>query len=402
MNTNIAMQDISPQFESPMNALAKVLQVRDAQQGQQMNALKMDEYQRGIQSQNSLRQLLGGFGSDHSANQQKLLQGGYMKEAQDYGKNQADIAKTTGEAQYKQIETAHKKIDLMGQAFGYVKDNPSAEAALQATDYLVQNGIMTPEQAQATKAKIAADPSPETIRTLATQAFQSALSTKDQLPKLQTFNAGDRQVNQSVNPITGKATETGSTPILQSADNKASQQTQMRGQNMTDARGRELNQITREVGLQKKELEIGKMQDEATARKQQKQAAVSSVKNQIGVIDKALGHKGRETATGLSSTLDPRNYIAGTDATDFKVVVDQIGGAAFLQAFESLKGGGQITEVEGKKATDAMARLNLAQSDKEFKTALTDLRKVMSDGLSRLSNGSEQVNSVDSLLDKYK
>ena len=244
IDSSIAMGVKPPQIDSPMNALAKVLQIRDAQQGQQMNALKMDEYQRGIQSQNSLRQLLGGFGSDHSANQQKLLQGGYMKEAQDYGKNQADIAKTTGEAQYKQIETAHKKIDMMGQVFGFVKDNPSAESALQATDYLVQNGIMTPEQAQATKAKIAADPSPETIRTLATQAFQSALSTKDQLPKLQTINAGNRQIQQSVNPITGRAMETGSTTIAQSPDSIASNATQRRGQNMTDARARESTAAT--------------------------------------------------------------------------------------------------------------------------------------------------------------
>lgn len=277
IDASIALGVKPPQIESPMNALAKVLQVREAQQGQQINALKMDEYQRGIESQNRLRQLLGGFGSDHGANQQKLMQGGYMKEAQDYGKNQADIAKTTGDAQYKQIETAHKKIDLMGQAFGFVKDNPSAESALQATDYLVQNGIMTPEQAQATKAKIAADPSPETIRNLAMQAYQNALSTKDQLPKLQTFNAGNRQVNQSVNPITGKATETGSTVIAQSPDSQASERSAaagravtMRGQNMTDSRGRELLGVRQqEIGLKQagvnKPLPVGalKMRVEA-------------------------------------------------------------------------------------------------------------------------------------------
>jgi len=213
MNTNIAMQDTSPQFESPVNALAKVLQIRDAQQGQQLHAMKMDEYSKGVERQNGLRQLLTGFGNDHQANQQKLMQGGYLKEAQDYGKNQADLAKTNSEVQFKQIETAHKKIDLMGQVFGFVKDNPSAESAIQATDYLVQNGIMTAEQAQATKAKIAADPSPETIRTLATQAYQSALSTKDQLPTLSGFSTGGSYVQTARNPITGASTETGRTAM---------------------------------------------------------------------------------------------------------------------------------------------------------------------------------------------
>ena len=67
------------------------------------------------------------------------------------------------------------------------------------------------------------------------------------------------------------------------------------------------------------------------------------------------------------------------------MVLDQLGGAAFLQAFESLKGGGQITEVEGKKATDAMARLNRAQSDGEFELALRELREIMTAGYKRLA-----------------
>jgi len=376
MNTNIAMQDVSPQFESPVNALAKVLQIREAQQGHQLNAMKMDEYQRGIASQNSLRQLLGGMGTDHQANQQKLLQGGYMKEAQDYGKNQAEILKDQTAAEKDKIAVAMQKLALGSQLLGSVRDQASYD---QARATAQANGLDV--------SRMQPNYDPAFVEAKRKEG-QTVAQQLEQYWRQKGYDTPD--ANAVLSAQTSRA------------NNAASNSTTMRGQNMTDSRGRELNQITREVGLQKKELEIGKMQDEATARKQQKQAAVSSVKNQIGVIDKALGHKGRETATGLSSTLDPRNYIAGTDATDFKVVVDQIGGAAFLQAFESLKGGGQITEVEGKKATDAMARLNRAQSDGEFKTALTDLRKVMSDGLSRLSSGSEQVNSVDSLLDKYK
>lgn len=118
-----------------------------------------------------------------------------------------------------------------------------------------------------------------------------------------------------------------------------------------------------------------------------KAAQRDSIQAQISVIDKAIAHPGRTTATGLSGSLDPRNYMPGTDARDFQVVLDQLGGAAFLQAFESLKGGGQITEVEGKKATDAIARLNRAQSDGEFEVALKDLRDVMQRGYERLGGG---------------
>jgi hypothetical protein len=244
IDSSIALGVKPVQIENPMNALAQMMQLKDAQQASQMNVMKMDEYQRGVTSQNSLRQLMGGFGSDHGANQTKLMQGGYLKESQDYAKNQADVGKVQADSQIKQLEAAHKRIDLMGQAFGFVKDNPTAESAIRATDYMVEMGIMTAEQAAQTKQRIASDPSPQTIQKLATQAYQGALSTKDQLPKLQTVNAGNRQVNQSVNPITGIATETGSTPILQSADSVASNAQSNTNSLRVDARSRDATAAT--------------------------------------------------------------------------------------------------------------------------------------------------------------
>jgi hypothetical protein len=123
---------------------------------------------------------------------------------------------------------------------------------------------------------------------------------------------------------------------------------------------------------------------------QQRQTAIDVNRQTLGVLDKALNHPGLDTATGLSGTIDPRNYIPGTDAKDFNVVMDQIKGKAFLQAFQTLKGGGQITEVEGKKATDAIARLNTAQSTPEFKKALMELRDVAVSANARMTGSDGQ------------
>lgn len=60
--------------------------------------------------------------------------------------------------------------------------------------------------------------------------------------------------------------------------------------------------------------------------------------------------------------------------SDFKARADQLKGQAFLQAFNTLRGGGQITEVEGAKATDAIARMNKAQTPDEFYKALADAK----------------------------
>jgi hypothetical protein len=74
----------------------------------------------------------------------------------------------------------------------------------------------------------------------------------------------------------------------------------------------------------------------------------------------------------------PGNPQAGTISR-----IEQLQGAAFLEAFESLKGGGQITEVEGTKATNAIARLQRSQSYEEFVQALTELEEVVQIGLER-------------------
>ena len=96
----------------------------------------------------------------------------------------------------------------------------------------------------------------------------------------------------------------------------------------------------------------------------------------IRLINQALNHPGLAVATGLQGKLDPRNYTPGTDATNFRVLLDQLKGGTFLQAFQSLRGGGAITEVEGKKAENAIGRLNTEQSTEAFQQSLRELMEV--------------------------
>lgn len=54
IDTNIAMGFRPVQIESPVNQMAAIAQLRGAQEASQMNALKMQEYQRGMQQRNAL------------------------------------------------------------------------------------------------------------------------------------------------------------------------------------------------------------------------------------------------------------------------------------------------------------------------------------------------------------
>jgi hypothetical protein len=113
----------------------------------------------------------------------------------------------------------------------------------------------------------------------------------------------------------------------------------------------------------------------------------------LDTINKLRNHPGLSIITGMSGVVDPRNYLRGTDAQGAQALADQIKGQTFLQAYQTLRGGGQITEVEGQKATDAMGRLNRAQSESDYRAALDDLAQVIQSGLERARAQAGQSNA---------
>lgn len=100
----------------------------------------------------------------------------------------------------------------------------------------------------------------------------------------------------------------------------------------------------------------------------------------ISTIDGILNDPALDTATGI---LSPLQNIPGTPQYRFGTRADQLQGQAFLQAFESLKGGGQITEIEGQQATRAIGRLDTAQSANDYRDALLELRGLLEQAQSR-------------------
>jgi hypothetical protein len=112
--------------------------------------------------------------------------------------------------------------------------------------------------------------------------------------------------------------------------------------------------------------------------------ALTQIDQLVGSIDgKIKPHAGFETAVGASSKYDPRNYLPGTEATNFNNRLEQLKGGAFLQAFNDLKGGGAITETEGKAATSAITRMNTATTEDEFVNAARDYQKTIMGALTR-------------------
>lgn len=134
-------------------------------------------------------------------------------------------------------------------------------------------------------------------------------------------------------------------------------------------------------------------------RKQGVSQEIAGKEMMIGQIDALLFDPALGKALGIEGFLRTPFADLGldTETARVKARIDQIKGGAFLQAFESLKGGGQITELEGQKAEAAQSRLNTAQSEEDFKAALMEYKFYIEQGIRRL-NG-EQI-APDTLYDQ--
>jgi hypothetical protein len=134
-----------------------------------------------------------------------------------------------------------------------------------------------------------------------------------------------------------------------------------------------------------------------------------------GMIDGVLNHEAFSAAVGPTNALSRVvSLVPGTSFKDFDKRMAQIQGNAFLQAFQSLKGGGQITEMEGAKAEAAFMRMDAALSEKDFKAAAEEARAEVDQlrmiARQRAGGGSQPVAptqdagnepSIDDLLNQY-
>lgn len=142
----------------------------------------------------------------------------------------------------------------------------------------------------------------------------------------------------------------------------------------TDAYGNELRR--EKIDLSGAESE--KQQGEAAGKARTMLPAVKTqVEQALSDIATLRSHPGLDTATGFTSLADPRNYIPGTDATDFNQLNAKARAESFMAAREGLKGAGQVTDFEGGKGEQAIANLATAQTKAQYLRELDTLERLM-------------------------
>ena len=141
-------------------------------------------------------------------------------------------------------------------------------------------------------------------------------------------------------------------------------------------------------------------QSEAAKTDVESQEKAKNIISQADSIDTTL--KLLETHPGLTdivgakgggailSYVGKKEPIQGTNAAGAKALLEQVKGQQFLQAFESLKGGGQISEKEGEAATKALSAINSTTSEKDLVKNIKTLREIMTKAKTRAINRAGQ------------
>lgn len=118
-------------------------------------------------------------------------------------------------------------------------------------------------------------------------------------------------------------------------------------------------------------------------------SAVNNASFAVQKLDRMLGEElkdAREIVSGPSAVGGLTGYALskfGGDVSTYMSEKKAVQGQAFLDAFQDLKGGGHITEIEGQKATEARSRLSNVLSEAEEKKALRELKYLALKGLQR-------------------
>lgn len=235
-----------PQFDSPLETYGKVEQLKGLRAQGQLRDLQMQEFQDKRTREQARRGIFSrGLQGEELATE--LERAGYLDDA-------TGIRKQISEGAKAKLDRQSSVFKLQGDLAKFVLADPTEQTAISAIARMEQ---ATGEKLDNDRAAVYAmrnDPN-----ALRKWAAGYALQAEQLLPKADTRDIGGQVIDRTIDPLTGLPTETGRTTktltpgeVLTDertrAEGAAGRAVTIRGQNMTDARSRELATATREQG----------------------------------------------------------------------------------------------------------------------------------------------------------
>jgi hypothetical protein len=382
------------QVQSPVNQLAQIEQIRSAQQTNMLRQEQMAALQREREQLQTLNRLYGEAYNpttgrvDQSKLYGGLAQGGLGSQIPGLQKAELEREKTRFATSKEQSEAILKRLDVKRtQLDGVSTPDAYVNWALSSFD----DPLLGP-----------------TLREIG--------STPEKV--MERINQAAQQPNALQNLI--EESKLGSDKFAQLVKDRAGQLITVRGQNMqaqTTRRGQNMQAQTTRRGqdiTEKRERDLTLAENQAAAKARGKKlaenkveaeralpGAIATAEQTLTLIDEMIGDArvskdgkkwevpkgGRDPAEGFTDYVGlgfpGERFLEGSDAASYERRQLQIEGKTFLEAFESLRGGGAITEVEGAKGQQAISRMNKAQSEVEYVKAARELQEVVRKGVER-------------------
>jgi hypothetical protein len=381
------------QVQSPVNQLAQIEQIRSAQQTNMLRQEQMAALQREREQLQTLNRLYGEAYNpttgrvDETKLYSGLAQGGLGSQIPGLQKAELERRKTGFATSKEQSEAILKRLDFKRtQLEGVSTPDAYVNWALSGFD----DPVLGP-------------------------ALREAGSSPEKV--MERINQAAQQPNALQNLI--EESKLGSDKFAQLVKDRAGQLITVRGQNIqaeTTRRGQNIQAETTRRGqdiTERRERDLTLAENQAAAKARGKviaenkveaeralPGAIATAEQTLTLIDEMIGDAkvkrptklkfqkpGRDPAPGFTDYVGAgvpgMRFLEGSDAASYERRQLQIEGKTFLEAFESLRGGGAITEVEGAKGQQAISRMNKAQSEVEYVKAARELQEVVRKGVER-------------------
>ena len=397
VDSRIAMGVQAPDIAG---AVGRGFQLRDLAAQADTRAIDNQLRQQAMQKQATLGDLYrGAVGADGKIDRAKISQGmagaGYGADLPVIQKQWSDADKAEADYFHKNNESIIKQLDYTNMAIGGLLSNPNvtADDVVRQIAGLTQFGLMKPEQGAQIAREVPADPAQlrQYLMLKAQQAQQAKDMLTNAMPQLQAVNLGGTTQMVDINPVTnpgavGKTLQRTPTPgeVEQQRHNGVSEVNTVRGQNLTDARARDFNQVKVEENKLKREAK-------EEAANQAKAGQLASFDTMLGSLDRLSKHPGLSRSVGVTGMFPT---MPGSDSANFQAELETFKSQSFIPMVSQLKGMGALSDAEGKKLTAAVGALDPKMGETAFRQSVDRIMADMKAARGRMTGAPKPQSST--------
>lgn len=152
---------------------------------------------------------------------------------------------------------------------------------------------------------------------------------------------------------------------------------------MNAAANREGNALKRQELQLKIEEAVTARDDKVREKTAKAESAIGAMDNMLNTVERVLKNPSLNDVLGAVEGRLPA--VLSDEASDAIALIDTLGSQAFLSQVPTVQGMGSLSNAEGEKLQSALQNLSRAQSEKQFKTNMEEVRRIVTKGRDNVS-----------------